>query len=887
MKPGKCLSTQYSRSVTTVDVEKAHAKFIVRLQSFCQTADADLAALLQTELLETTQAYEDLKKRSGKLDFVDLLIRTRDMIRDHDEVRADFQERFTHIFVDEFQDTDPLQAEILLLLAASDRATRSWRDVAPVPGKLFIVGDPKQSIYRFRRADVGTYLQVKELLSQRGCRCLTLRTSFRGVPSIQNAVNAAFAPLMTGDKASVQASYVSLFPYREDPVDQPALVALPVPEPYGKKRVAANSIEKSLPDAIGAFVDWLVNESNWTITEAEQPTERTRISARQICLLFKNFQDWGSDLTRPYVQALEARGIPHLLVGGKSFHVREEVEGLRIALAAVEWPDDELSVFATLRGTFFAIADNALLLYRHRYGRCHPFRLPKGVVSEEMLPIVEALKVLQSLHKKRNYRPIADTITTLLQSTRAHAAFALRPSGEQVLANVLHLSELAREYDASGGISFRGFVDQLQRHADQSDDPEAPILEEGSEGVRLMTVHKAKGLEFPVVILADMTTKPTWSRASRFIDADKGLCAVRISGWSPLELTAHEQEELGREKAEAVRLAYVAVTRARDLLVVPTVGDSWDNNYGTWIGPLIPAIYPESASRRKPSTAVGCPRFSDDSVKTRPRGQVRGPENVSPGSYTFAAPGGASSKAASYNVVWWDPQVLNLGAIPSFSIRQQQLLEEGDPKLVEEDLKTYNDWCKFRSTKLELGGQPGVIVRTATEVSTLASFCDIRLPDVQVLELEKDQRRPTGSRFGALVHASIATVPLHAGSSNSYDAVALQARILGASEDEVSAAYRVIEVVMAHDLLRQAREAHARGKCRRETPITLRGKDGTLIEGNVDLAFEEDGRWKVIDFKTDQQLRSGLEKYRIQVGLYAMALSLATGQQAIPILLNV
>ena len=123
---------------------------------------------MQSELLETTQAYEDLKKRSGKLDFLDLLIRTRDMIRDHDAVRADFQERFTHIFVDEFQDTDPLQAEILLLLAASDRGTCRWRDVTPVPGKLFIVGDPKQSIYRFRRADVGTYLQVKELLSKEG-----------------------------------------------------------------------------------------------------------------------------------------------------------------------------------------------------------------------------------------------------------------------------------------------------------------------------------------------------------------------------------------------------------------------------------------------------------------------------------------------------------------------------------------------------------------------------------------------------------------------------------------------------------------------------------------------------------------------------------------------
>jgi ATP-dependent exoDNAse (exonuclease V) beta subunit len=250
-------------------------------------------------------------------------------------------------------------------------------------------------------------------------------------------------------------------------------------------------------------------------------------------------------------------------------------------------------------------------------------------------------------------------------------------------------------------------------------------------------------------------------------------------------------------------------------------------------------------------------------------------------------PSGASSKAASYDVIWWDPQILKLGAVPSFSIRQQELLEEGDPKLLEEDLKTYNNWCKQRAADLERGSEPSLILRTATELSSLTLFCDVPVPDAQVLELDKEEGRPKGPRFGALVHASIATVPLQAGSSEIYDAVALQARILGASEDEVPAACRLIEGVMGHDLLRQAREAYARGKCRRETPITLRGVGGTLIEGNVDLAFEEDGEWKVIDFKTDQQLKAGLEKYRIQVGLYAMAISLATGQQATPILLSI
>src|SRR5207248_8956092 len=137
-------------------------------------------------------------------------------------VRRAFQERFTHLFVDEFQDTDPLQAEILLLLSAADPSVSRWKDVTPAPGKLFIVGDPKQAIYRFRRADVETYREVCELLVSRGARRAFLHTSFRATPAIQGAVNAAFAPLMTGDRGTLQADYVALTPYRPDLPGQPA-----------------------------------------------------------------------------------------------------------------------------------------------------------------------------------------------------------------------------------------------------------------------------------------------------------------------------------------------------------------------------------------------------------------------------------------------------------------------------------------------------------------------------------------------------------------------------------------------------------------------------------------------------------------------------------------
>src|SRR5439155_8312425 len=158
---------RYNEDVRREDILTAHAALLTAVQTFVQQANADLAPLLQAELAESVAEYQKLKDRSGQLDFLDLLVRMRDLLINSESVRRHFQHRYTHIFVDEFQDTDPLQAEILVLLAADKPDVTDWRKVTPVAGKLFIVGDPKQAIYRFRRADVGTYDEVKKLLLNR------------------------------------------------------------------------------------------------------------------------------------------------------------------------------------------------------------------------------------------------------------------------------------------------------------------------------------------------------------------------------------------------------------------------------------------------------------------------------------------------------------------------------------------------------------------------------------------------------------------------------------------------------------------------------------------------------------------------------------------------
>jgi ATP-dependent exoDNAse (exonuclease V) beta subunit len=880
--PGRRGTDWNWRSVRLPEVKNAHAALLERLKEFVEAADAELAALLHSELLKSIDLYEELKRQAGALDFVDLLVRARDLIRDHDNVRRDFQRRFTRILVDEFQDTDPLQAEILLLLSSQDPAERNWRSVRPAAGKLFAVGDPKQSIYRFRRADVGIYHEVKELLAARGARLVHLTTSFRALPSIQRLVNRAFAPVMTGDRQTLQAEYIPLVPRRSDIPGQPSIVALPVPEPYGRNRkVALNAVERSLPDGVGAFVQWLLEESGWTVSEraAGMSEQRVALRPRHISLLFRRFEKYGTgDVTRQYVLALEARGIPHLLVGGRSFHEREEIETLRAALTAIEWPDDELSVFATLRGPLFAVPDAALLEWRHRFARLNPHRIPGEEIPEHLTPIRQTLELLRELHRRRNYVPAAETLSRLLGETRAHAAFALRPSGEQALANVLHVAELARRYENSGGISFRGFLEHLEDQASAGETGEAPILEEGSDGVRLMTVHKAKGLEFPVVVLADITAPAVPRRASRFVDAEQRLCAVRLAQWLPVELLENEQLELQREESEMMRLAYVAATRARDLLVVPAVGDAPLDE--RWLSVLNPAIYPVMEKRRVAEPHDGCPAFGEDSVLLRPEGEPAWQATVRPGAHLFEA-----GTPSEYKVVWWDPFTLKTGATPGFGLRQRDLISRDVPaSTVDSDLGNYHAWEQSRLDSIARGSQPSLDVRIPTAADSPPEETDAAA--VKLVRLPREAERPGGVRFGTLVHAVLAAVPLDGDRSAVALATRLQSRILGATPEEAGAAAQVVIEALKHPLLDRARRAWAQGRCRRETPVTLASGEGSLVEGVLDLAFEEESGWTVIDFKTDRELEKAIGFYRSQVLRYAEVVARATGKPATAVLMQ-
>ncbi|MBI4904687.1 MAG: UvrD-helicase domain-containing protein [Acidobacteria bacterium] len=814
--------------------------------------DADLAAQLRTELWELTGRYEESKRRSGQLDFVDLLLLVRNLIRDNGEVRAYLQNKYSHLFVDEFQDTDPLQAEILLILAAGNPNETDWLAITPAPGKLFLVGDPKQSIYRFRRADVALYQLLRDRLQGRGIAVLELSQSFRSVRAIQQCVNYAFAKQMTGSREVAQADYVPLEPFRGGIDGQPSVIALPAPFPYGSRSVSNVSIDKCLPDAITGFVEWLIRSSNWRVWDPGDKELRP-IRSGDICILFRRFTNFFKDITRDYVRSLEDRGIPHLLVGSKTFHEREEIDTMRAALTAIEWPEDELAVFATLKGALFAIPDAVLLRFRAGHGKLDPLGDLAEDLHADFQDVKTALAILRDLHAQRNQRPIAETVYLLLESTRSWAAFASRPAGNQVLANVRRIIDLARAFESTGsGYSFRGFVHELSSAADRAESAEAPVLEEGADGVRIMTVHAAKGLEFPIVILADMTAQLAHENPSRYVDPQQRLCALRIMGCAPFELFENKDNEAARDTEEGKRVAYVAATRARDLLVIPAVGD--EERKG-WLSPLNNAIYPSQDKRRVSASAPGCPALGPMSVLDRPP-EYAGEISVKPGLHIIGG---------NHEVVWWDPQLIPPSREEQFSARQEEMFAE-EPVSLQKGLDDHARWSQRRSQLLEAGAKPTLQLALASEVTEPpASFTG----ELFVEATARPSGRPTGARFGALVHSTLRDVPLWAARPQIEATARMQARILGAERDETSAAVIAVLNVLRHPLLERARAVR---RCHREYPVLLHLDKGTALEGIIDLAFEEDAGWVVVDFKTDADISQLLTRYRAQISWYAEAL---------------
>jgi ATP-dependent helicase/nuclease subunit A len=507
------------------------------------------------------EQFEAERLRNGTLTFNDLLIRARDLLRDHPSVRRYFQRRFTHVLVDEFQDTDPVQAEVLFYLTGAETEERNWRALRPRAGSLFIVGDPKQSIYRFRRADITTYMTVKRLIRESAGKIVELRTNFRSVRSICDFVNDTFRPLFTDDevRAGRQAAHVDLAWHHEGGA---------IGGTYVLETAIATQDEVAQEEArcvarwIRRAVDSRIEVDDAGKRRPARYGDFLLISDRKPRLSF-------------YARALERESIAFELTGGEGFWKSAELAQVLPLLQAVVDVEDAVSLVAFLRGPLCGASDDALYRFVKSGAR---FSLLRDVPQDADPTIVAGFAIARDALDAVRELPPAATIARIFQRVGLTALAAMADQGSTRAGNTLLALALARR-DSAGGESVASVIKRLaQLLQTEAAIEELDVDPARANAVRLMNLHQVKGLEAPVVFLID----PIGVREHEpdlFVDRSGeksiGHFAIRERiGWSwrniavPHDWNALAAREQEFQLAERKRLLYVAATRAKGMLIV-------------------------------------------------------------------------------------------------------------------------------------------------------------------------------------------------------------------------------------------------------------------------------------------------------------------------------
>jgi len=524
---------------------------------------------------EAMSYYKEERHRTGQLTFQDLLLQATDLLRDHPEVRRYFQERYCCLFVDEFQDTDPIQAEMLFYLTGGDTEERDWRKLDPRPGSLFIVGDEKQSIYRFRRADVDTFRLARQRLADTGGGIEELNTSFRSLGKLCGWINDAFEPLFGKQEQRYQAEFAPLLQQRPDGQDDCCVRKISITKVYrnNRKEIATQEAER-----IAAFIQAALEGNTEFNREGEDSLLTPKASPGDFLIL---------TYTRKhlplYAKALEERGIPYDISGGGKLSESPEVRALVSLLEAVYRPDNPLPLVNYLRGSLVGMGDDELYNF-HQADGCFDYRipLPDGLSSEQEKRWEAAWSRLRRALTWLQTRSPAVALEWITEDMGLAPFASSGEMGSSRAGNLLRLLAMVREFEGQG-MHWGQVVEELSLLIE---DPEYRVeemtLESGrADVVRLMNLHQSKGLQGKVVFLADsydtrVDDAGVDFHVSRMGDAPfLSLPVQRPKGEHHKEIIAEpigweedKEEEVKFLDGEKLRLLYVAATRARNLLVV-------------------------------------------------------------------------------------------------------------------------------------------------------------------------------------------------------------------------------------------------------------------------------------------------------------------------------
>ena len=781
-----------------------------------EAATEELAQAHQSALMPVLRALKDFvedfarkRKSDGKAGFHDLLIWARDLLRDNVEVRDHFRRRFSHLLVDEAQDTDPIQAEIAMFIAegvmeggsdipAVNRPV-SWDQVVPQRGKLFVVGDPKQSIYRFRRADVRQMSKLRQVM---GGDTVQLVQNFRSQRPVLEWVNHVYEQWM-GEGSEHQAKYAPVTHRWEAATAHPGR-----PRVYRLGEALdenVNAVRGEEARDIANLLNTIVGEG-WQVLDTAETAETAEeryadANYSDICILMPR-----RTALRTLEQALDEANVPYRLEGASLIFATQEVMDLLNCLKAIDDPADQVATVAALRSPAFACSDVELLRFSEAGGKF-------DYLSEDNVaggPVAEAFGLLQDFHQRRLWMSLPELIDRFIRARLLMESAIDHPRTREQWRRYRFIVEQARSFVETGGNSLRKFLEWIERQASEGARvTETPVPEGDEEAVRIMTVHAAKGLEFPVVVLTALNMQRSTRREVVLFDRDTHTVEISVGPEGRrfetpgYETLATRESELGDD--EQVRLLYVAATRARDHLVI--------------------SLHRSAKGRNRNTDADKIAEILDDADHL------------------------------------WEPAPQVGGTAP-----QRKDASPNGATLEGHSLVDREEWLNRRAGTIRLQGRPVSV--SATKLA-------------QVLKDEPDTDEPWrrgrgGTSVGRAVHSVLQTIDISTG-DGIYETSRAQAAAEGIPQRSAEVA-RLAQVAVDSEVVRRAVAA---SRFWREAPVAAPVGEGVL-EGFIDLLFEEDGNLIVVDYKTDavdsDHVEDAAARYGPQGGAYALAVARATGK---------
>lgn len=514
-------------------------------QQLFLTAYHLLEPLAQTVRL----AYEE----QGVLGFDALIIKTRNLLAQNLYVRRVLKEKWDALFIDEFQDTDPVQGELLLFLAEEKSAAASrWQDVRLQPGKLFVVGDPKQSIYRFRGADITAYELFTDLILKQGGEKCFLQTNFRSEPEIIESANQICSRAMV-QQSAFQPAYVPIF--TDKPARGQALDWLFITPPE-KEKPGADDFRHNQAEQLARWICENVGKiplNDGRLLRYEDMALLTRVGTT----------------SRIYTDALRRYGIPFHTDTDKDFFRKQEIDDLLLLLRVVADPEDKIALAGVLRSPFGGVNDEEL----YQLAKTDALHIPALLSNPQTRSCAQ---VLEDVSKQSGRVSLSELIGRVLTDTFLPEACAAAYDQERTLAYLHQMAALAQAYEAQNGGNLQGFLTDLQtRLADNPDLFTLPPTDESADAVSVLTVHKSKGLEFPVVLLADLPRKESVGGVrppQHLFSWQYNMYGLRAGKICDVNLAFLEEEQKKHSRCEEVRILYVALTRAKEKLVLVADG---------------------------------------------------------------------------------------------------------------------------------------------------------------------------------------------------------------------------------------------------------------------------------------------------------------------------